>query len=194
MVVVMRCSQRAQVSFVAAMGVIALAAVVGGQAITPLPQPPAGVSLERGRYLVTTVDCNGCHTPFKNGEPDMTRMLSGHPKAVKVTAKPPLPSGWDVAINGTNTAWAGPWGISFTTNLTPDRTTGIGNWTEQMFISTIRNGKRAGSGRPLLPPMPWRMYARMSDDDLKSIFMYLKSIPAIANRVPVAVVAPGPPK
>lgn len=160
------------------------------QEVRPLPQPPAGVSVERGKYLVTAQDCNGCHTPFKGGEPDMTRMLSGHPQSVTITGKPPLPAGWSTAINETNTAWAGPWGISYTTNLTPDRATGIGGWTERMFIAAIRNGKRSGSGRALLPPMPWRMYGQLSDDDLKSIFMYLQSIPPISNRVPAAVIAP----
>ena len=165
---------------------------VGAQSVRPLPQPPAGVSVERGKYLVTAQDCNGCHTPFKNGAPDMTRMLSGHPQAVTVTRKPTLPAGWATAISDSNTAWAGPWGVSFTTNLTPDRGTGMGTWTEQMFISTIRNGKHAGNGRALLPPMPWQMYGQLSDDDLKSIFAYLKSIPPIANRVPPALIAPPP--
>ncbi len=165
---------------------------VAAQSVKALPQPPAGVSAERGKYLVTAQDCNGCHTPFKGGEPDMTRMLSGHPQSVTVGSKPSLPSGWSTIINDTNTAWAGPWGISFTTNLTPDRGTGIGTWTEQVFIATIRNGKHAGNGRALLPPMPWRMYGQLSDDDLKSIFMYLRSIPPISNRVPNAVIAPPP--
>jgi mono/diheme cytochrome c family protein len=161
--------------------------------VKALPQPPAGVSAARGKYLVTAQDCNGCHTPFKNGEPDMTRMLSGHPQTVPITKAPPLPAGWGTAINDTNTAWAGPWGISFPTNLTPDRATGIGTWTEQMFVNTIRNGKHAGTGRALLPPMPWRMYGQLSDDDLKSIFMYLRSIPAVSNRVPAAIIAPAKP-
>lgn len=166
------------------------AVAITAQAIRPLPQPPAGVSVERGKYLVTVQDCNGCHTPFRNGEPDMSRLLQGHPQESRVTAKPPLPAGWETAINDTNTAWAGPWGISFTTNLTPDRATGIGAWSEQTFIAAIRNGKKGGTGRDLLPPMPWRMYAQLTDDDLKSIFMYLKTIPAIRNQVPQAIVAP----
>jgi mono/diheme cytochrome c family protein len=174
----------------------ALAAVITGVHATAqvraLPQPPAGVSVERGKYLVTAQDCNGCHTPFKAGEPDMTRMLSGHPQSVAVTKAPPMAAGWSTAINDTNTAWAGPWGISFTTNLTPDRGTGIGTWTEQVFISTIRNGKHSGNGRALLPPMPWKMYGQLSDDDLKSIFAYLRSIPSIANRVPQPVPAAPP--
>ena len=61
---------------------------------------------------------------------------------------------------------------------------GIGNWNEKTFINAIRLGKKIGVGRPLLPPMPWKMYANLTDDDLESVFAYLKTIPAIANRVP----------
>ena len=153
-------------------------------------------AVERGRYLVTVQDCNGCHTPFNaKGEPDMTRMLSGHPQNVMVTAAPRLllQGGWNVAINETNTAWAGPWGVSFTSNLTPDRVTGIGAWTEQLFIASIRNGKKSGTGRELLPPMPWRMYAKLSDDDLRAIYAYLRTVPAISNRVPNALPPTAPP-
>jgi hypothetical protein len=78
----------------------------------------------------------------------------------------------------------GPWGVSFSRNLTPDQSTGIGSWTEEMFIKTIRDGKHQGEGRALLPPMPWQMYAQMTDDDLKAIFAFLRSLPAIANAVP----------
>ena len=150
------------------------------------PAAPAGAAqsaVERGKYLVLIQDCNGCHTPFKDGGPDLTRMLMGHPAAEKVTP-PTLPAGWDVAISSTNTAWKGPWGISFTTNLTSDRATGIGGWTEAMFVNAIKTGKHLGAGRPILPPMPWNMYKNATDDDLKAIFAYLKTIPAISNKVP----------
>ncbi|OFW01130.1 MAG: hypothetical protein A3I61_19400 [Acidobacteria bacterium RIFCSPLOWO2_02_FULL_68_18] len=148
---------------------------------------PSPSAVERGRYLVTAQDCNGCHTPFTpTGEPDMTRALSGHPQAVRVAGAPrlPLADGWIVAINETNTAWAGPWGVSFTSNITPDRVTGIGAWTDRIFIASIRTGKKSGVGRGLLPPMPWRMYATLTDEDLRAIYAYLMTIPAISNRVP----------
>ena len=170
---------------VVAVAVMAIAGVASQQA--PARGGGSGVSVERGRYLVTVQDCNGCHTPFKNGEPDMTRMLMGHPQDVRVTAGPTLPAGFSTAINDTNTAWAGPWGVSFTTNLTPDRATGIGAWSEQNFVDAIRLGKKSGVGRQLLPPMPWKMYANLTDDDLKSLFAYLKTVKPIANRVPNAI-------
>jgi mono/diheme cytochrome c family protein len=152
----------------------------------PATRPAANAAaIARGKYLVTVQDCNGCHTPFnEKGEPDMTKMLMGHPANVSVTAPRPAAGGWLVSINTTNTAWSGPWGVSFTSNLTPDRATGIGAWSEATFIASIRKGMKSGTGRSLLPPMPWRMYANLTDDDLKAVYAYLMSIPAISNRVP----------
>jgi hypothetical protein len=143
-------------------------------------------TIDRGKYLVTVMDCNGCHTPFANGEPDMTRMLSGHPQDVQITAGASLPADglWGAAVNQTNTAWSGPWGVSFTTNLTPDENTGIGSWSENTFVSAIRTGRHMGVSREILPPMPWRMQANLTDQDIKAIYAYLRTIPAISNRVP----------
>lgn len=162
--------------------------------------PPAQSPVDRGRYLVTMGGCHDCHTPKVFGpagpEPDMTRQLSGQPANDKV---PPVPAGilgpdgWGAMGNNNFTAWAGPWGISFSRNLTPDVATGLGSWTEDMFIKTIRDGKHQGEGRPLLPPMPWQMYRQATDDDLKAIYAFLKSIPAINNPVPEPIPPAGPP-
>jgi hypothetical protein len=86
--------------------------------------------------------------------------------------------------SGTMTAWSGPWGTSFTANLTPDKETGLGNWTVEQFIQAIRTQRHLGRGRPILPPMPAVIYANLSDEDLRAVFAYLQSIPAISNRVP----------
>ena len=85
------------------------------------------------------------------------------------------------------TAWAGPWGISYAANLTPDRDTGLGIWTEDIFIRTMRTGKHFGVARDILPPMPWQDLSQLTDDDLKAIFTYLRSIPPIRNHVPEPV-------
>lgn len=186
----MRMSNRSGVALIAVACCLAGGSRVVGQQPSGRAETPSQSMIERGRYLVTIQDCNGCHTPFNaKGEPDLTRMLSGHPADVKVTA-PKLESGWLVAINATNTAWAGPWGVSYTSNLTSDRVTGIGAWTEQTFIDAIRKGRKSGVGRALLPPMPWPMYGKMTDDDLKAMFAYLRTIKPIRNAVPPAVVAP----
>jgi Cytochrome c len=155
-------------------------------------QPPA----ERGKYLVTAAGCNDCHTPWKMGangpEPDMTRMLSGHPEGVKLEKPPKLEGMWMAAVSNDFTTWAGPWGVSYSANLTPDQNTGLGIWTEDMFIKAIREGKHMATSRPILPPMPWPAFRNYNDDDLKAIFAYLKSIPAIHNQVPDPIIAEPP--
>lgn len=149
---------------------------------------PSKSQVERGRYLVTVMVCNDCHTPFKmterGPEPDMSRMLSGHPEQIRVSAPPRLEAPWGSAASLTNTAWAGPWGVSFTANLTPDPETGLGKWTADTFIAALRTGRHEGQGRPILPPMPVKFFGQASDEDLRAIFAYLQSIPAVRNRVP----------
>jgi mono/diheme cytochrome c family protein len=154
---------------------------------TALAQSTAD-KVARGKYIVSTSACHDCHTPWTMGPngpaPDMSRALSGHPQDFKVPP-PPKPEGpWIAAFAATNTAWAGPWGVSFTANLTPDPETGLGKWTQRNFIETIRTGRHMGRGREVLPPMPIMVYNNFTDDDLAAIFAYLQSIPAIRNRVP----------
>lgn len=149
--------------------------------------------VERGAYLVTISGCNDCHTPFRMGpkgpEPDMSRMLSGHPRSLVMPTPPAGKGPWIWSGGATNTAFAGPWGVSYARNLTPDQVTGIGVWSEEMFVNTIRSGRHWGVGRPILPPMPWFNYARMTDEDLKSVYAYLRTIKPVKNEVPDAIVA-----
>jgi hypothetical protein len=116
-------------------------------------------------------------------EPDLSLALSGHPETVKLPAPELKPGPWFAATAGM-TAWAGPWGISYAANLTPDKNTGLGIWTEEMFLNAMQTGKHMGAGRAILPPMPWKALSRLTDEDLKAIFAYLQSVPAIPNRVP----------
>lgn len=152
----------------------------------------AQAQVERGRYLVNTSGCHDCHTPFKMGakgpEPDMSRALSGHPEQLVMPEVPKLPDGpWLGVSSATNTAHAGPWGVSFTANLTPDRETGLGDWSERDFVQTIRTGRHLGRGRQILPPMPIPVYSQMKDADLRAIYAYLRTVPAVKNRVPEPV-------
>jgi hypothetical protein len=151
--------------------------------------PPKADPVKRGEYLVATMGCNDCHTPMKFDPalgmpvPDRARLLSGHP------AGGPEPEGkvgaHDMGLIGpTFTAFALPFGTVYSKNLTPDKETGLGAWTEEEFIRTMRTGKWRGMGRPLLPPMPWLNLRGASDDDLRAIFAYLRSVPAIRNEVP----------
>lgn len=145
-------------------------------------------TIERGAYLVTIMSCNDCHTPFhmtENGPaPDMSRMMSGHPQEMELPPAPAADGPWLTAVAATNTAWAGPWGVSFTANVTPDVETGIGAWSEEDFISALRTGRHKGRGREILPPMPWPFIGQATDEDLSAIFAFLQQIPAISNRVP----------
>ncbi len=160
----------------------------GAPGTDPTSASVATGTVERGKYLVTTGGCNDCHTPWTMGPqgpaPDTTKLLSGHPAAFKLLAPATLQMPWMVAGTMTMTGWSGPWGVSFSANLTPDSATGIGAWTQNEFISTLRSGKHKGTGRAILPPMPWNWLSQMTDADLASMYMYLKTIPAISNQVP----------
>jgi mono/diheme cytochrome c family protein len=151
--------------------------------------------VKRGQYLVTIGGCNDCHTPWiiqPDGKPgpDMSRSLSGHPQSFRITEPAQLNSDrFAVATAPTNTAFSGPWGVSFAANLTPDRMTGTGIWSFEIFKNTIRNGRHWGVARPLLPPMPWFNYREMTDEDLAAVYAYTRTLKPIHNEVP----APLPP-
>ena len=160
---------------------------------------PAVSQVDRGKKLIIGGGCHDCHTPKKLGpngpEADMDRMLSGHPESEGVPQpfKPIKGSPYVIHINGHLTAWSGDWGVSFAANLTPDMNTGLGIWTEDMFLAALKQGKHMGKSRPILPPMPWNWYGQLPDEDLKAMFAYLKSIKPIANRVPVPLTPDGKP-
>ena len=78
--------------------------------------------------------------------------------------------------------------------VTPDKKTGLGDWTEKNFIDTIRTGKKLGKGRPILPPMPIAQINNYSDDELRAIFAYLQSLPPISNAVPEPIPPAAPPQ
>lgn len=146
--------------------------------------------IDRGKYLVRLGGCEDCHSPkvFTDMGPvfDSTKTLSGHPansQLGQVDTATIQTGKWYLA-SADLTAWVGPWGISYPANLTPDDPTGIGTWTDEVFIKALRTGKHMGIGRPILPPMPWQNIGQSTDEDLKAIFAYLKSLPAINNQVP----------
>lgn len=158
-------------------------------AVDDRPREDRAAAIARGEKLVTFGGCNDCHTPWKSTPggpmPDMTRMLSGHPEGA------PDPEGTIgpndmVLIGPTFTSFRMPFGVIYSQNLTPDPDTGLGSWTEQMFLDTFRKAKHmGGGGRPILPPMPWPNVASLPDEDLRAIFAYLQSIPPIRNAVPL---------
>lgn len=138
--------------------VAGLLTATGAMAQTAAPKE----RIERGEYLAGIMDCAGCHTPgIFVGKPDMTRKLAGSEVGFQI---PGL-------------------GIFYPPNLTPDRDTGLGRWSEQDIVKAVRTGARP-DGRMLAPAMPYQSYAKLSDADALALASYLKSLKPVANAVP----------
>lgn len=167
---------------------LALGAIVAAPLVAATEAAAAPGADARGRYLVETLGCADCHAPLKMGpkgpERDMSRGLSGHPETMRLPPPPAAQGPWIMGASATNTAFYGPWGISYAVNLTPDRATGLGSWKGEDFVKAIKTGKHAGVGRPIMPPMPIEAYRNLSDADLRRVFDYLMAQPAVKNRVP----------
>lgn len=146
--------------------------------------------IARGEYLVNTIGCDDCHSPKRMGAhgPELIPELrfSGFQKDGKLPPadKKAVQNGWALFAPDL-TAAVGPWGISYASNISSD-STGIGGWKEENFMRALREGKFKGleGGRQLLPPMPWPNFRKLTDEDLKSIFAYLKSTKPVNNAVP----------
>jgi len=168
--------------------VAATTAAACGNSAPEVTASAAGARVERGKYLVTVIGCNDCHTPLRMGpkgpEPDTSRFLSGHPEQMGALTPAKAQGPWLWAGAATNTAFAGPWGVSYAANLTPDRNTGLGIWTEDMFVNAIRTGRHMGTSREILPPMPWPAFRNATDEDLKAVYAYLRTLKPITNHLP----------
>ena len=143
---------------------------------------------QRGKYLVDTIGaCGHCHTPRAGAEYNMDMYLAGHPtgEAYPRFNFSMMQQGIFILTAPQLTAFSGPFGTSFATNLTPDKETGLGEWTEKMFIDAMRTGHHQGNkgNRKIFPPMPTKHYALMSDTDLKAIWAYLQTIKPVKNEV-----------
>ena len=147
--------------------------ILGLAAVTRAASPITPV-ITRGKYLVTIMDCGGCHTPGAlRGKPDPARLLAGS----------------DVGFAGPPPPGAATGGVVYPPNLTPDKDTGLGKWTDEQIIRAVRFGQRP-DGRALSPAMPWPAYSALTDADARALVAYLRSIPAVAFRAP-GNVAPG---
>lgn len=142
-----------------------------------------------GKHLVVTGGCNDCHTPKKmtpkGPVDDSSLTLSGHPAQSPVPSLLPDQLQKGMAATFDLTAWNGPWGHSYSANLTPD-STGLGGWTEEQFLTCLSKGlfKGVEGSRPLMPPMPAESVKNYSQDEMKAIFAYLKTLKPIHNIVP----------
>lgn len=140
-----------------------------------------------GEHLVTIAGCNDCHTPKimtpQGPVDDSSLLLSGHPAglpAPEVDRKQTESKG--LVVTSDFTAWIGPWGISYSANLTPHET-GTGNWTEKQFLYAIKNSISKGipGSRSLMPPMSMMPVKHMTDDELKAIYAYLRTVKPVEN-------------
>ncbi len=143
----------------------------------PKPQPLGTTQVARGAQLVMLGGCHDCHTPKgPNMSLDAAKALSGHPQNA---ALPPDVVG-GISTNMMLTAWRGPWGVSLARNLTPDKETGIGDWTLADFKKALRTGVNK-KGEVLLPPMPIMNLQNLPDQDLEAIWAYLRSLKPVRN-------------
>lgn len=120
--------------------------------------------LQRGQYLATSIGCLYCHSPHDWSQP-LDPILPGMTGAGQQLPYADLP------------------GKVFAPNLTPDKETGAGNWTDDMLARAIREGI-GHDGRALFGIMPFAHYRNMPDEDLASVVVYLRSLPAVKNAVP----------
>ncbi len=141
---------------------IALAAAAAvGVAATLLPRAHAESQIDRGKYLVVLASCNDCHTPgFFLGKPDMAMYLGGSDVGFEL---PGL-------------------GVFAGRNITPDKETGIGNWTDAQIATAITAGKRP-DGRELAPIMPYHAFSYMTKDDVAAIVAFLRTVPPVKHEV-----------
>lgn len=138
-----------------------------GPPVTSVPDPPKADLVKYGEYLAGPIaHCSDCHTPMgPEGRRDQSRLFAG------------------------GFPFHGPYGTSYAANLTPDKETGIGNWSDEQIMRGIY-GVRPDR-RVLLPPMPWPYYAgKITDGDMKALLAYLRSLKPVKNKVP----PPEPPK
>ena len=141
---------------------LALAFAAASGSAQQQPPPPKQRQLSRGEYLATIMDCGGCHTGGAlAGQPDPKLHLAG--------------SNIGFGVPGL--------GVFYPPNLTPDRDTGLGSWSEADIVRAVRQGVRP-DGRELAPVMPWRNYAALTDEDARALARHLKGLAPVRNATP----------
>jgi len=145
---------------------VIVGAAIGGAAVGLYARSKAPAEADsqvvRGKYLVTVAGCGDCHTPgYFFGKPDAARFLGGSEVGFEI---PGL-------------------GVFHGPNLTPDKETGLGNWTGEQIVTAIQTGFRP-DGRGLAPIMPWRAFANLAKSDAQAIAAFLQTLPPVKNKVP----------
>ena len=111
-------------------------------------QPPAAAEIARGKYIFGATGGCGCHTVPKQ------------------------------PVNTGGRKYDGPFGTVYSSNITPDRETGIGGWTDEQLITAIRLGRRS-NGERLVPVHPYTVFNGMGAEDLKALVAFLRTLPAV---------------
>jgi mono/diheme cytochrome c family protein len=124
----------------------------------PEPPKPDPKLVERGAYLSNLLGCDTCHTPMGQAGPDMTRRFGG---------------GFEIKE---------AFGTMRMPNISQDKKTGIGNWTDEQIARSIRQGID-DEGKQLYPIMPYLSYNRLTDDDTKALVAFMRSVPPVENEV-----------
>ena len=136
--------------------------ILASVALLPLGARAQNAQIERGKYLVAFGGCNDCHTPgYFLGKPDMTRYLGGSDVGFEI---PGL-------------------GVFLGRNITPDKKTGIGDWTVEQIVTALQKGERP-DGRILAPIMPWHAFANLTKNDAMAIALFLKSLKPVDHEIP----------
>jgi len=127
--------------------------------VAPVPLPPEGDKVARGKYIATLANCHTCHSPTQKGQPLKERTLAG------------------------GVSFTTPFGAFVSPNITPDPETGVGKWTNEDFKTLFRTGKRKSGPQIVANFMPWYVYKNMTDADLDAVIAYLRSLPPVKNDV-----------
>ena len=137
--------------------------------------------ITHGKYIVSIAGCADCHTPLKAEYADPTKWTPDQIKVIAFNAAGILDQ--SKVLAGGRAFDLGPLGILFTRNLTPDKDTGLGDWTDEQIKTAIKTGVEK-DGTILFPVMPYHTYNGMSDADVDAVVAYLRTINAVSNSVP----------
>ena len=130
-----------------------------GPPVGQVPDVPRDDPVRYGAYLVAIAHCMECHSPLGPRGPDVQNRAGAGGQPIE-----------------------GPWGVVVSPNITPDRETGIGGWTDEQIKAAITQAIRPDGAR-LAPPMPYDYFRDMIPGDLDAIIAYLRTVPAIRNEV-----------
>ena len=137
-------------------------AAAGLAALATAAPASAETLVERGQYLAHIMDCGGCHhTGAFTPQPNLETPLAGSQIGFEIPGM----------------------GVFYPPNLTPDKETGLGTWSDAEIITAFTTGVRP-DGRQLSPAMPWMSYAHITADDATALVAYLRSLKPVKHKVP----------